>query len=69
MGKNLLVTIGTGIEMCGIAALTYIALKRNNECYKAECKLIDAQKQLFLKELEIITKDIEIEKLKKKLNR
>ena len=69
MGKDLFVTIGTGLEMCGIAVLTYIALKRNSECYKAECKLIDAQKQIFLKELEIITKDVEIEKLKKKLNR
>jgi hypothetical protein len=65
MSKNLLVTIGTGIEMCGVAVLTYIALKRNSDCYKAECKLIDAQKQLILKELEMYEKDEKIKKLKK----
>ena len=65
MGKGLVVTIGTGLELFGVATLLYIALKRNSDCYKAECKLIEAQHQLFLKELEMFEKDEKIKELKR----
>jgi hypothetical protein len=48
-------------------ALGGIALKRNNECYKAECKASNLEVKLIFTELENELKECEIERLKKEL--
>ena len=57
----------TLVELAGITALTGIALKRNNDCYKAEMKCIDLEFEVTLAELDKINKDIEIAELQAEL--
>jgi hypothetical protein len=54
-------------ELVGISLITGIALKRNNDCYKAEIKCIDVEHELLLAELKGVAKDCEIARLKKEL--
>lgn len=60
MNGKLIVKLGTGMELVGVLILAGIALKRNNECYKAE-------KELLKVKLDGIFKDVEIYKLRKEL--
>ena len=57
----------TLIELGCITGLAVIGLKRNNDCYKAECRAINAEFESMIKDVELGTKDLEIEKLKKEL--
>ena len=57
----------TLMELAGIAALTGIALKRNNDCYNAEMKCIEVEGKLLLEEIKGYNKDFEIARLKKQL--
>lgn len=41
------------IQLGCITGLTYIGLKRNNDCYKAECELSKKRFELILAEHEI----------------
>ena len=56
-------------EIVCITLITGIALKRNNDCYKAECKLINTEFKLMSTELDNINKDIEIKTLKDKIKK
>ena len=68
MGKTIL-GLCTIIELTGVAVLTGIALKRNNDAYKAEVKCIDLELALAFKDLENTAKDIEIDHLKKEIEK
>lgn len=62
--KDLIIGVSTLIELGCIAGLAGIGLKRNRDCYNAECKLIEAEYNLGLSKIDHISKDIEIKKLK-----
>lgn len=66
MNKNM-IRLCTILELGCVAGLTAIALKRNNDCYKAECKAIDLELKLGLTEIECGLKGYENERLKKEL--
>lgn len=68
MSKTIL-GLCTFIELTGVAVLTGIALKRNNDAYKAEVKCIDLELALAFNELDSTMKDIEIDHLKKELEK
>lgn len=55
------------VELGCLIGITGIALKRNNECYKAECALHDEKMAHLGTQLEMVGKDYEIRVLKKKL--
>lgn len=65
--NNVVAGVLTLVELGGIAALTAIALKRNEDCFKAEMKLIDCEAKLWLKGIENVCKDSEIKSLNKQL--
>lgn len=65
--RGLAVLTGTLIQMAGIAVLTGIALKRNNDCYKAQIELIDTQHELSITKNSGIIKDAKIRELEKEL--
>lgn len=67
MNKDLIVKICTGVEIVGVLSLMGIALKSSNDCYKAECKLIDKEIELGFSKLNSILKDVENRKLKDKI--
>lgn len=64
---NNLYKLLTLVEIIGILGIAGIALKRNNDAYKAECKLLDTEIKLGFTELDGICKDIKIEELEKEL--
>ena len=66
--KNLVTGVATLLELGCIAALAGIALKRNNDCYKAECKLIDTELKLLNKEIDGSIKNFKISMLEKELD-
>lgn len=59
--------ICTVVELGCIIGLAAIGLKRNNDCYKAEMKLIDAEIELFKAQVDNIDKGAEIRILKREL--
>lgn len=59
----------TLLELAGITALTGIALKRNNDCYKAEMELIDVQHKLLVSEIQCLGQECEIDILKKDIEK
>ena len=65
--RGLVVGICTLAEIVGITVLTGMALKRNNDCYKAECKLIDAECELSKAEADKLSKDIQIKALENEI--
>lgn len=65
--RGLAVLTGTLMQMAGIAVLTGIALKRNNDCYKAQNELIDTQHELAITKISGIIKDAKIRELEKEL--
>ena len=66
-GLDKLTTALAGLVQLGsIIGLTAIGLKRNNDAYKAECKLIDVEFELIEKEVEICMLKRDIAELKKK---
>lgn len=64
---DLIAGVVTLMEVGCILALTGIALKRNHDCYKAECKLLDVEKELACEKIINISKDIRIKGLEEKL--
>lgn len=65
--RGLVVLTGTLMQMAGIAVLTGIALKRNNDCYKAQIELIDTQHDLAIAKISGVIKDAKIRELKEEL--
>ena len=59
--------VGMMMELGSIIGLTAIALKRNNDCYKAECEAIKLQSTVILKEIDLITKNAQIRVLEKEV--
>lgn len=66
--KGLITGIAVLIELGCISSLAVIALKRNRDCYEAECNLLEAESKLIYKELEVIHLNHEISMLKYDLN-
>lgn len=66
--NKFIVGLCTVVELGCITGLAAIGLKRNNDCYKAECKAIDLEFKLGLTEIERDMKDCEIKRLKKELD-
>lgn len=56
-------------QMACVIGIAGIALKRNNDCYKAECKLIDSEHKHILAQMDGLMKDIEIAQLTKENER
>ena len=67
MNKKILVSIASIMELGGVALLTYVGLKRNSDCYKAECKLAKAKTDAVRKDLLLLLKDCEIEVMRRKI--
>ena len=67
-GKDLITGVATLLELGCIAALAGIALKRNNDCYKAECKLIDTELKLIGEQISGSIKNFKISMLEKELD-
>lgn len=67
--NKFVVGLCTLVELGCITGLAAIGLKRNNDCYKAECKLINEQVEHFKTQMEVIDKDYEIKVLKKELEK
>jgi hypothetical protein len=65
--KDLVIGVCTLGEIVGISALIAMCLKRNNDCYKAECKLIEREADLCYSTIDILNKDAEIKELKKEI--
>lgn len=65
--NKFVVGVCTLVELGSIVGLAYIGLKRNNDCYKAECRAIDAEWKLAIEQIDCATKDLEIKQLKKEL--
>ena len=55
------------VELSCVGGLTYIALKRNSDCYKAQRELISAELKLLQSDMDNVIKDVEIRKLKEEL--
>lgn len=67
--NGLIVGVSTLAELGCVIGLAGLALKRNKECYEAECKLIKRELELSLANLDGLQKDIEIAELKDELNK
>jgi hypothetical protein len=57
------------VELGCLIGIAGIALKRNNDCYKAQCELVDEQMAHFKTQIDMIDKDYEIKVLKKELEK
>lgn len=67
--KKLVYGICTLVELGSIIGLAVIGLKRNNDCYKAEMKLIEREADLSFATIDILRKEAEIKDLKKELSK
>lgn len=67
--KDIVVGVCTLVEVGCVLALGGIALKRNKDCYDAECALVDEKLKHGLTQLKLIDKDYEIAQLKAKLRK
>ena len=65
--ENVGVTLAGIVNIGCICGLAYIGLKRNNECYKAEMRAIDAEYGKAIIEIDNIVKDAHIRTLEKEL--
>lgn len=65
--KNIGVVLAGLVNLGSICGLAYIGLKRNRDCYKAECELIEAEYNKALTEIDNAIKDTEIKQLKSEL--
>ena len=63
--NKMIVAVGTVMELAGIAGLAYIALKRNNDAYKAAIKCIDLETELAFSKLDNTLLNIKNEQLNK----
>ena len=66
--NNIGATLAGLVNLGSICGLAYIGLKRNNDCYKAEMRAIDAEFGKAIVEIDNITKDAKIKMLEKELN-
>ena len=62
------VLLASLVEFGGICGLAYIGLKRNNDCYKAECRAINAEYKEASVQIDNIVKDAQIRQLEKELD-
>lgn len=67
--NGLIVGVSTLVELGCIIGLAGIGLKRNKDCYEAECKLIEREADLGFATLDILRKEAEIAELKDELNK
>lgn len=65
--KGVVVGLCTLVELGCIAGLAAIGLKRNNDCYKAEMKLIDSEFNLAMAKMDNVEKDIKIAEMEEEL--
>ena len=65
--NKVIVGVCTIIELGCLLGLGGIALKRNNDCYKAECGLVNERFNNISLEMDCILKDAEIKQLKEEL--
>ena len=67
--SGVVVGLATLVELGCIVELARIALRRNNDCYKAECKLIEREADLSFATIDILKKETEIKQLKDELKK
>jgi hypothetical protein len=67
--NGLIAGVCTLVEIGCIIELARIGLKRNNECYKAELKLLEREADLTYATIDILRKDAEIAELKEQLKK
>lgn len=65
--NKLITGVCTLVELGCMLALGGIALKRNEECYKAECKASKLEAKLIFEEFTSYMKDCKIDALEKEL--
>lgn len=65
--EKLVVGVCTLVELGSIIGLAAIGLKRNEDCYKAEMKLLEREADLAFTNIDILRKEAEIEELKREL--
>lgn len=67
MRKDVVVLAGIVVELGCLASLARIALKRNNECYNAQCDLVQEQFEHACTKLDMVYRDVKIQELEKEL--
>lgn len=67
--KDVVVAAATLVEFGCVVGLAAIGLKCNNDCFKAECKLINEEYDHALTKIECMAKDVKIETLEKELEK
>ena len=65
--NKFIVGLCTVVELGCLAGLAAIGLKRNNDCYKAKCELLDERHKHLITIINCVAKDYEIEQLNKEL--
>ena len=58
----------TLVELGGIAGITGIALKRNKECYEAQCEQVKTEVELIKEQMRNELNKIKIKQLQKELD-
>lgn len=64
---KLMVGLCQVVQLGSIIGLAAIGLKRNQDCYEAEMKLLERESDLFFATVDILKKDKQIEELEKEL--
>lgn len=67
MNNKVVIGICNLVQLGSIIALAGIGLKRNEDCYKAEMKLINTEVELYKTKVDNIYKEAEIRMLKEEL--
>ena len=67
MKKDVLGVMAGIVQLGSIIGLAAIGLKRNNDCYKAQCELVDEQCKNIKLEIDMCYKDAQIKMLEKQL--
>lgn len=65
--KKLVIGVCTLIEVGCIAGLAAIGLKRNKDCYKAECELINEEIEHLKTQCDLYISDAKVKKLEQEI--
>ena len=65
--NKFIVGVCTLMEIGCVAGLAAIGLKRNNDCYKAQCELINEQCDHYRTKIDMVFKDTKIKVLEREI--